>query len=85
MGSTLILKVVGVFLLGLGIDLVYVWYLQSVMQRAKIKAGVLSVCLAAPAMFGWFAVYEERILVVPYMLGLFMGTVLAIDLQKGEH
>lgn len=68
-----------IFFLGFGIDLVYVWYIQAVNERAKLKAGVLSVMLAAPAMFGWFEVYENRLLAIPYLLGLFTGTLLALE------
>lgn len=69
-----------IFFLGVAIDLVYVWYIKSVLKKAKIKAGVLSVALAAPAMFGWFEVYEEKLLAIPYFLGLFCGTILALEL-----
>jgi len=72
-----------VFLLGFAIDLIYVWYIQALLEKTKIKAGALSVMLAAPAMFGFFEVYEDKWLAIPYFLGLFCGTVLALEL-KGD-
>ena len=71
----------GIFLLGFSIDLIYVWYIQAVVEHKKYKAATLSVMLAAPAMFGFFEVYENRWLALPYFFGLFSGTLAAIELK----
>ena len=73
-----------IFFLGFAIDLIYVWYIQAVLKKSKIKAGVLSVALAAPAMFGWFEVYENKLLAIPYFLGLFAGTILALEWSRSQ-
>lgn len=77
-----------VFLLGFCIDLFYVVYVNAVRDRKKIKAGVASVMLAAPALLGFMSILEEKLLMLPYFAGLFCGTVVAMlweDLHKSRH
>jgi len=70
------------FSLGLSIDLLYVLYIRAVTKRTKIKAGLLSVGVAVPALLGTINVYDERSLIVPYMVGLFTGTYLAMLFEE---
>ncbi len=70
------------FLMGLSIDLMYVLYLKAVHQKKKIRASLLSVGVAMPALMGTIAVYDDRWLLFPDMLGLFSGTFLAMTLAK---
>ena len=66
------------FLGGFVIDLLYVWYFQHVVARKKLKAGLLSVLLAAPALFGYIEISRDVYLALPYFFGLFCGTVAAL-------
>lgn len=71
-----------VFLCGFAIDLLYCWYFQAVTARKKLKAGLLSVLLAAPALFGFLEITQDVYLAIPYLFGLFCGTVAALSLDR---
>jgi hypothetical protein len=71
-----------VFALGFIIDIFYVGYISAVTQRAKLKAGVMSILLAAPALFGYIEISGNPRLCVPYFLGLFLGTIVAMELKE---
>ena len=79
------LQIILVFFLGFCIDLFYVLYVNAVRDKAKIKAGVASVLLAAPALFGFMSILEDRWLMIPYFLGLFIGTVTAITWEECDQ
>jgi hypothetical protein len=70
-----------VFFLGLSLDLAYAWYIKAVHAGHKLKAGILSVMVALPALFGFVEVYDDRIAAIPYCLGLFCGTILALHFE----
>ena len=73
-GGSLVL----VFFLGFSIDIAYIIYINSVREGHKIKAGAASVLLAAPALFGFMSILEDKLLMIPYFLGLFCGTIVAM-------
>lgn len=76
------MKILLVLLLGFCIDLFYVLYVNAVRERQKIKAGAASVLLAAPALFGFMSILEDKVLMLPYFAGLFFGTIVAMSLHK---
>jgi len=69
-----------VFGLGLSLDLAYAWYIKAIHAGQKLRAGLLSVMVTIPALFGFVEVYDDRFMAIPYLLGLFCGTILALHL-----
>lgn len=63
-----------VFAYGLVIDWAYVLWVRYVASGAKGKAAIASVAVAAPGVFGITAIVSDRILAIPYLVGLFVGT-----------
>ena len=71
-----------VFLLGFAIDTLFAWYILAVKAQKKLRAAILSVGIAAPAVFGTIEIYDDRYLAMPYFFGLFCGTLFAMVLAK---
>jgi len=67
-----------VFFYGVSIDILYVFYILFVSRRMKFRAATFSMLMAAPAIFGFLDIYEKRWLAIPYLLGLFSGTIAAM-------
>lgn len=70
------------FLLGFLIDLFYVGWMWATRNNHYIIGIVASVSIAACSLFGFINVYDNRILAIPYLLGLAFGTFIGIYLQK---
>jgi len=60
---------------GFIIDVLYVLWFIAVADRKKITAGLLSVGIYAPGIFGTIAVFEDRWAAVPYLSGAFFGVI----------
>lgn len=76
------LSFIKLFAAGFVIDLLYVWYFKAVTAGHKLKAGTMSVLLAAPALFGFVEVSKDYTLAAPYLLGLFCGTIAALSMRR---
>ena len=76
------LEYLKVFSFGLIIDLAYVLYIIAVTNDRYITAGVATAAVAAPGLFGYMAVYDNKILAIPYLLGLCVGTIVGMMLKK---
>jgi len=63
------------FFFGFIIDVLYVLWFIAVADRKKITAGILSVGIYAPGIFGTIAVFEDRWAAVPYLSGAFFGVI----------
>ena len=70
-------KYVKVFILGAIIDVMYVVWIQAVATGGEILAGFAAVGLALPSLLGYLEIVENKKMMIPYLLGLFTGTVLA--------
>lgn len=71
-----------VFAFGFTIDLAYVLWVRAVANGKSLLAGCASVLIATPALFGYVEVYENRIMAIPYLAGLFCGTVVAVKRKE---
>lgn len=69
---TLALKV---FCFGFIIDVMYVVWIKAVASGSAWLAGFAAVGLAAPGLFGYLEIVNNRKLIKFYLLGLFIGTV----------
>ena len=66
-----------VFFFGFIIDIFYVVWIKSVAIGNVFLAGVSAVALAAPSLFGYLEIVDNRKMVYPYLFGLFCGTIFA--------
>lgn len=78
----MILEVCYVFLFGFVIDISYVVWVRSVAKGRKILAGLSSLLITAPALFGYYSVFHNLWLSIPYLLGLFIGTVIGLFIHE---
>jgi hypothetical protein len=69
------LKYIKVFCLGFLIDIMYVVWIIAVASGSVLIASSASVAMATPALFGYMAILEDRKMIIPYLLGLFFGTM----------
>lgn len=81
----LIGEILLVFVFGFCIDAFYIIWVRSATQSKKLKAGVSSVFLTAPALFGFYAVFKNLWLAIPYLLGLFFGTVITLYIYEKRN
>jgi hypothetical protein len=70
-----VLKYLKVFCLGFLIDIMYVIWILAVASGSVWLASFASVGMAIPGIFGYMAILEDRKMAVPYLLGLFFGTM----------
>jgi len=73
-----------VFAYGFSLDVLYVLWIRGINSGKAVRAGVMSVCLAVPGLLGYMSILENKALMAPYLLGLFLGTVVSISLNKGS-
>ncbi len=64
-----------VFVAGFVIDFAYVGWMKSVEAHQPIQAGLFSVLVAACGLFAVFEAFKQKKMVIPYLAGLFFGTV----------
>ena len=70
------------FVLGFAVDLLYIlWFYATAANRYGLGV-VASVSISACSLFGFINVYDNRILALPYLIGLALGTLAGIYLQK---
>ncbi len=77
-----LLTVLKVFAYGLVLDIFYVLWVLSVHERAKIKAGIFSIFISAPAVLGIVEITSSIWLIIPYLAGIFVGTVVGLTLHE---
>jgi len=70
--------IVKVFCFGFLIDFLWVFYILFVTKKLYLMASGASMAMAAPALFGYFEMYEVRWLTVPYLFGLGFGTYVGL-------
>lgn len=78
----MIWAVIQAFVLGFAIDLFYCLWFYATAANRYILGVFASVSLSACTLFGFINVYDTRILAIPYLLGLALGTIVGIFLQK---
>lgn len=66
-----------VYAFGFLIDIMWVGCVTQVAAGNRVRASVYSMLLAAPALFGYVEVMQDRWMAVPYLLGLGSGTYVA--------
>jgi len=74
-----------VFALGAVIDLMYILWIDSVTHRKIWRAGVYSVGVAAPGLFGFLEVVSNVYMAIPYLAGLAVGTMVTLYFKKREE
>lgn len=67
-----------VFCYGLILDTMYVIWMRCVNQERKWAASVASVGVAAPGLMGYVNVSRDLTYAIPYLAGLFFGTLAAM-------
>lgn len=78
----MLVSIVQVFLFAFCIDIAYVFWLESVRKQRYLRAGLASVLISAPALFGFYLTFQNLWLCIPYFIGLFWGTVFGMKLTK---
>ena len=61
--------------MGFMIDILYVIWILAVASGSMWLASSASVAMAIPGLLGYMAILEDRKLMIPYLLGLFFGTM----------
>lgn len=69
---------------GAGVLLDFFWamYMLAVAERKKLKAAFSSVLCAVPSIAGITMYVENRVMIAPYLLGLFFGTWLYLSARE---
>ena len=68
--------------MGFIIDFAYVKWVQKVSEGKRLEAGCASVFTAAPVALGIIEISHNIVLIAPYLLGIFLGTVGSV--RKGD-
>ena len=71
-----------VFCMGFIIDFAYVKWVQKVGEGKRIEAGCASVFIAAPAALGITEIVHNQVMIAPYLLGIFLGTVISVKKES---
>lgn len=71
-----------VFVGGFLIDVLYVFWMLKVAAYQRWQAGLFSMGLAIPAMLGYQEFMKDNWMMIPYLLGLFVGTVTGMTLDR---
>ncbi len=66
------------FALGFALDIAYVVWISCVAGHHVFAAGIASMCIALPSILGYTAIFDNRKLIAPYVLGLGCGTVFSM-------
>jgi hypothetical protein len=66
------------FIVGFLLDVVYTGYVKCVGLNQAWMAGVYSVAIGSMSLLGLTTVIEDHKLAIPYLLGLFLGSVCTI-------
>jgi hypothetical protein len=76
-------NVIFVFSCGFILDLLWALYIMSANRGRDIIASLMSVGVAAPALFGYLAIAESsKWMSVPYFIGLFLGTYVGLKVAR---
>ena len=78
----LFLKLVGAFILMVGGDICWGFYVRKVAGGHAISAGLFSVGITIFNSLLTIAYVEDRIFLIPVILGAFVGTYLSVDFDK---
>ncbi len=78
----MLLEILQVFVLGFLIDILYIAWMYSTQQNNYLLAVLSTVSISACSLFGFINVYDDRVLAVPYLIGLVLGTIVGIFLKK---
>jgi hypothetical protein len=68
------------FLCGFVIDFFYVAWIKSVQNDEILLSGITSLGIALPSIIGYTAIFDNRKMIFPYLLGLFIGTMLSVSI-----
>lgn len=63
------------FFAGFVIDVFYAFYVRAVVARRAFKAAFASVAMVLPSILGLTAIVGDNMLSIPYLAGLFAGTL----------
>ncbi len=75
-----VIKIFEVFLYGFILDGAYVLWTTSVTKDNYLLGGVASIFIALPALLGYFAMFKDKKLIIPYLTGLSTGTMVSMYL-----
>lgn len=71
-----------VFTFGLLIDAVYVFWVVAVEKNRIHLAGLCTVCIATSSSLGFLDIVDNHWLLVPYLFGIYLGTILGVWLKR---
>ena len=66
------------FMYGFVLDFFYVYWFACVRDKNVLLAGLASACIALPSVLGYVAMFENRKMILPYILGLSLGSMAAV-------
>lgn len=81
MTTTLLLDALKIFTFAFFVDVFWVLYILVVSQRKKMQSALVSVLMGAPGLFGVLGVIDNRIMAIPYLIGLGAGTYAGLILD----
>lgn len=76
--------IIPLFLLGACTDVGYVLWLGAVKRRSYVISVLMSMCLGGISLFSFVSVDTNRLLAIPYLLGLGFGTFLGLYATRNE-
>lgn len=74
----MIIDIILAFSYGFLIDLAYVCYIKATQKNYAFYAASASVAMAAPSMLGILSAINNHWMTIPYFVGLFLGTFVAL-------
>lgn len=76
------LAVLQVFISGFLIDVLYALWVLSVSSNKKWRAAIVSGLMALPACFGIISIVDSHILIIPYAIGLALGSISGMKINE---
>lgn len=78
----LMVKIILVFLIGLAIDVLSVFWNYFVIRNKALYAATLSLVLTSCVIFGILNIVKTTVLIVPYLAGVFIGAYIGVRLKQ---
>lgn len=78
----MIYQIFEVFFVGLLIDLLFILWMYASRTYKYTLGAITSVGIAACSLFGFINIYDSKLLAIPYLLGLAVGTIIGMVIQK---
>jgi uncharacterized membrane protein YfcA len=78
----ILLKIVLVFIIGVTIDILSVMYSYYVIASRPLPVAFIGTAITTCVLFGILNIVNSTLLMIPYLLGVFLGGFLGIKLKQ---